>query len=467
MPPSRNPSDPVLRADGANDEDYAIAAADSALTPRTGRFDGAAWRRLRQRADSPVLRNTGWLLSERVLKTAVSALVSAWVARYLGPTSYASIAFAMACVFLVNPLAQLGLPGILLRDMAQEPDQAGRIAGSALALRLTSGLVCYLGLAVFLVATQGLSTSVIALLIGLQLIFQSSDILDLWFQSRLESRFGVKARVAVTLVVSALKVVLILLKAPLWAFAGAVSLEFLLNGMALAWFFRIHPASARLSVAWSRARALAREGIPYIVSGLSIAIYMRVDQILLHRFASAAELGRYAAVVPLSQAVQMIVTPLVTSLAPVVARAHGESEARMVSVTIRMFRTIGALSLAAAIGLALTAPLVVPLLLGPAYHSAIPVLQIYAFTNVPIALGMGGAVWLATMGGGSRVMINTLIGSAVSLAINLALIPRFGALGAAGAAVISQLLSACLLNFITCRPLFWLQFGIVPKRVSL
>ncbi|MFC0588684.1 flippase [Novosphingobium aquiterrae] len=408
--------------------------------------------------------NTGWLLGEKVWRALLAALVTAWVARYLGPTNYASIAYALAIVTFFGPVAQLGISNLIVRDLAREPGAAGEIIGTGVVLRMGAGLLGLVGAIAFLFATDPTATGrLVGALIAGQLVFQSAEVIDCWFQSRLESRYGVRLRLVVSLVMSALKVGLILAKMPLWTFALAISLEFGLTAAAIAAAYLWHGQSVGWRFSAHRARGLLHEGLPFMASALAIAIYMRFDQVLLRQIDGVEALGIFAAIVPLAQVWQIVPVSIVASLTPVIAREAEKGPEAYAQALRAMFLLLGALSLAIALLIAVAAGPAVNLLLGQAYAGAVPALRVYGFTNIPVALGLAWNVWATISGKGKLLLINTVAGSVVSLIANLALIPRYGVMGAAVAANLSYFTSALLINYVTCRDMFFLQLGIVRK----
>ena len=68
-----------------------------------------------------IIGNTGWLLADRVLRMGVGLFVGAWVARYLGPAQFGSLNFALSLVALLGPLTTLGLDGIVIREIVNDP----------------------------------------------------------------------------------------------------------------------------------------------------------------------------------------------------------------------------------------------------------------------------------------------------------------------------------------------------------
>src|SRR5580658_638643 len=79
-------------------------------------------------ADNPGIRtfvdNSGWLLLDKVLRILLGALVGAWVARYLGPSKFGELSYAVAFIAVFTAIAGLGADGITVRDLARDPRAA-------------------------------------------------------------------------------------------------------------------------------------------------------------------------------------------------------------------------------------------------------------------------------------------------------------------------------------------------------
>ena len=72
-------------------------------------------RELRNRPNlSKILVNISWLVFDKGIRLGVGLIVSLWVARYLGPTNYGLLNYALAIVALFAILVNLGLQNIIL-----------------------------------------------------------------------------------------------------------------------------------------------------------------------------------------------------------------------------------------------------------------------------------------------------------------------------------------------------------------
>ena len=85
--------------------------------------------------------NTSWMMVEKVVSMAVSLSVGVYVARYLGPTRYGLLSYSISFVALFSAIATLGLDGILVRNLVQEPEQREKLLGTAFILRIIGALL--------------------------------------------------------------------------------------------------------------------------------------------------------------------------------------------------------------------------------------------------------------------------------------------------------------------------------------
>ncbi len=297
------------------------------------------------------------------------------------------------------------------------------------------------------------------------LVFQAADTIDLWFQSQSQSRRTVIAKLVSLSLSSGAKIGLILVRAPLLAFAAVILLDVAISAIAISIAYRLHPTNGRWRVLSRKARDILRESWPYLLSGFSIIIYIRVDQIMLKQISGAGDLGIFAAAIGISQTWNIIPMTLATSFAPFVTRKRAESQSAYFDTLVTLFRSFGIIALLVSTTTALAAPLIIALLYGKSYAAASPVLMIHVFSNVFIYQGVAQQLWLINEGRARLSLVQTGAGGLISIAMNLALIPAFSAIGAAISALVSCFISSIGLNYFLARDLFWMQLGFRPSRL--
>jgi O-antigen/teichoic acid export membrane protein len=181
--------------------------------------------------------------------------------------------------------------------------------------------------------------------------------------------------------------------------------------------------------------ALLRESVGFGMrawgGGLSHFLNARTDQILTALIASEATLGIYAVAVNASEVLFYLPTAVAAALLPVVAREAGSHVAER---TLRVFRAVVLVTAVATALAAVVGPMLIPLVFGQAYRQSVgPFLWL-----LPSALGFAASVTFSTALVASDAPGLSSLGPAVSLisgiALDLVLIPSYGASGAAAAA---------------------------------
>ncbi|MCX8759117.1 flippase [Vibrio parahaemolyticus] len=403
--------------------------------------------------------NSGWLIFDKLIRLLLGLLVSAWVARYLGPSKFGELAYVLAYLAFFQTIALLGMDGIVVRDIAKDRSKAGEILGTACVLRLTVGAFCWIVAIVGMAWVNGLQSSsvYITALAGASLIFQPADTVDLWFQSQSQSRRTVIAKLIAYLISNGLKVILILNSAPLLAFALVMSLEALFAAVALVFAYRQYSCQQPWQLLSEKAKIMLKESWPFIISGLSVIVYMRIDQIMIKEMLGESDLGIYAAVLPLATLWTFIPMTLSVSLAPLVARTKQESQHAYWVCLSAIFRGFALLGWLICIPVFLLSGYVVDILFGPDYASGSEVLSIAVFVNLFINMGIAQSLWILNEGKSKLSLYKTTLGASVCLICNFFLIPEFGIVGAAISALIAQFSSTMLANAFLCRNIFILQ----------
>lgn len=423
---------------------------------------------LRRRLDGrpnliAMIENSGWLIFDKFVRMLLGLAVSVWVARYLGPAQFGELAYALAYIALFQAVATLGLDGIVVRDIARDKSAAGTVLGTAFSLRLAAGILCWLSAVGSMALINGLNSRSVMLvaLAGGALVFQAADTVDLWFQSQSQSRRTVLPKLAAYLVSNGIKVLLILGQAPIWTFAAVIGLEALIAAFGMIYSYRIYPCQQHWDSVSRMGGQLLKEGWPFILSGMSIMVYMRIDQIMIKEMLGEHELGIYAAILPIATVWQFIPMTLASSLAPFVARKKAEGEAGYWQMLEMIFQCFALLGWIVCIPIILLSPNLVSVLFGGRYISGAGILAIYVLTNLFINMAIAQGLWMLNEHRSRLWLYKTFLGSAISVAGNLLLIPYLGLTGAASVAVFSQFFAGVLTNLFFAPRIFRLQISSI------
>jgi PST family polysaccharide transporter len=398
-----------------------------------------------------IIANTGWLFVDKILRMGVGLFVGVWVIRYLGPDRYGALNFALAFVALFSVLATLGLDGIVVRDIVHDPSGRNETLASAFVLKLLGGCAT-LSLSIVIIALLRPKESLYWWLVGIAAtgtVFQSTDVIDYWYQAEVRSKYTVYARNAAFLVVALAKILLIILKAPLVAFACAALSETILVSVGLLWISRSQGHSLKPYLAtFSRAKSLLRQSWPLFVSSIFVIILMRTDQVMLGQMRGDKEVGIFSAALALSEIWYFVPMAITTSVFPAMVNAWKKDEKLFYQRLRELYLVMVWLSLAVAIALTLFSGEIVARLYGKEYQPAATVLSIHCWAGVFIFLGLASNMWYLMKELNHYTLYRCLLGAVVNVGLNFRLIPEYGAVGAAMSTLLAQAAASYLFDLI-------------------
>lgn len=182
----------------------------------------------------------------------------------------------------------------------------------------------------------------------------------------------------------------------------------------------------RTEIAWS----LLTFGLPLVLNFVSFWVLQLSDRYLLSLFGSLAETARYAVAYTLGSAINIIVMTPFTLAWPtaVFTIAKREDAAQVFRIVFRWFCMF---LLFAAFGLSLVGKVLLVLLFPVTYHSGSLIIPIVA-----VSIAFYGAYYVFMVGANITRKtwlgaVFTTVAALVNVALNLILIPLFGAMGAA------------------------------------
>ncbi len=419
-----------------------------------------------------LLANTGWLVGDRLVRIGVGVIVSALVARYLGPTQYGMYSYAGALVALFSAVATLGLDSIVIRDLVRHPDVKGETLGTAFTLRLIGAIVMIASAiaAISILSPQDDTTHWLVAIIAAASLFQSSDVVDFWFQSRVKSKYTVLARNAAFLLLAATKIGLIELRAPLVAFALAVLAEAAVAAFGLILAYAVDRQSLR---AWRfnmpRARELLWDSWPLMLSSAAILVYMKINQVLLGHLAGNEAVGIYAAATRIAEVWFFLPSVIVSTVFPSILGAKRADQGLYQQRVQQLFNVMVWLGYLVAISITTFSNMIVSVLYGSRFSEAAPVVSVLAWTAPFVCLGVATQSWIVAEGMMRFSLATTVFGAAASVVLNLLLIPISGPIGAAIATLCSQIISVTLstLFYTRTRKIFHMQLSSLLLYRSL
>lgn len=395
--------------------------------------------------------NTSWMFAEQVLRIVAALFVGIYVARYLGPKQFGLYSYAAAFVALFGAVAGMGLSGIVVRDLVNHPENRDIYLGTAFWLKLAGALLT-LGLLVVAVQFTGnnATTNLYIFIIASGLIFQSCDVVDFYFQSKVLSKYVSICRLVQLTLSSALKLFFIFIQADLFWFVLVSLIDQMSLALALtiAWWRQMNGSFfARFDL--SIAKAMLRSSWPLILSGVAVTLYMRIDQIMIKEMLGEREVGLYSAAVRLSEAWYFVPVVITASLFPAILNAKNIS-LELYNIRLqRLYTFLMWIALAVAVPMTFISDWLVTLLYGDAFEESGKVLMISIWGGVFASFGVASGSWFTCENLQHYALYRTIAGAAINVGLNLILIPNYGLAGAAISTIVAQAMATLFFDAFT------------------
>lgn len=426
---------------------------------------------MNQSSTKGILQNLGWLSGEQTFKMIIALPVSILVARYLGPDNVGILGYAVAMVGLFMPLAMTGLSGIVVRDLVKESSSTEETLGSAFIVQLCGSIVVMilaLGVTVILQPNQWVTQLIVVIMAGKN-IFTAFNVIDYWFQSKVQSKQVSSYRMIATLIVAGSKLILIWIQASLLLFALVFIVESVIIALFLSLAYRKHVGSLR---AWkaskARVKELLYESWPLTISGLAIMVQAYVDQVMLGQMLGNNSVGQYSVAIKLIGFVAFLPTIMQRSWAPSVAQAKREGQDAYLLRLSQLYQLMFGIFLLQGIPMFFLASPIVSVLYGAPFDEAGALLSLLAIRLLFANYGLARNVYITNESMFVHSLLSAIAGSVVNVAANYLLIPIWGARGAIIATIISFTITVFVMDmlFAKTRENFFLMIRSPKLAIS-
>lgn len=387
-------------------------------------------------------KNTSWLFGEKILRITLGVFIGVWVARYLGPERFGVYAYAGSFVALFTAIASFGLDGIVVREIVKNENLENKLLATSFWLKLMGAFAVLLILSIVVNFTKNdNSTNTLIFIIASASFFQSFNVIDFYFRSKVLSRYVVYANFITLFISSILKIVLITINAPLIAFAWVVLFDSFILAFGFIYFFvKKKPSFKIKEIKFSRviAVSLLKDSWPLILSGIVVSIYMKIDQVMIKEMLNSESVGQYAAAVRLSEGWYFIPVVLTSSLFPAIINAKTNNKELYLVRLQRLYDLMVWMAIGVAIPMTFLSDWIVYLLYGPKFNEAGSVLMLHIWAGIFVALGVARSKWILAENLQNYTPIYLGFGLVINLLLNYYLINLYGINGAAWSTLISQ-----------------------------
>ncbi len=400
-----------------------------------------------------VVKNAGWIIGGKVTNKLLAFVVGIFAARYLGPSNYGLINYAAAYATFFASLCTLGINSVIVKNFVDHPQQEGETIGTTLVLRALSSLLSALTIVgiVSIVDRGERLTVVVVALYSVGLVFQVFDTLNYWFQARLQSKYSALAELISYAAMSVYKIVLLVRGKSVEWFAVASALEYtVLAVLLLAAYFK--NGGTKFSCSIAKAKELLKSSGSFIIAGLMISVYACTDKLMLKQMLGPDAVGHYALAVSVSTAWAFVLSAVIDSIYPEIVQSFQTDRLRYERKNRQLYAIVFYVSVLVSALICVIARPFVAIIYGETYLPAVAPLRIVVWYTAFSYLGVARNAWIVCENRQKYLKYLYVSAAVLNVLLNLVLIPRSGASGAAAASLITQIATTVVLPALI-RPL--------------
>lgn len=389
------------------------------------------------------IKNTIWLSVGEMGTRIIKLILFIYAARILSVSEWGAFSYAFALIGVFAVFSDIGLNSILIREVARKSEKIPTLISSGFFLKIGLSLISSICLILFTLITGKDSVKELAVVLALLLFIDSIK----EFGFSLNRATEKMEKEAIIKIVSASILILAsglaLHYSPTarslttgYIFGSAIGSTLL--------FISIKKLLTHISFSIKKEDMLSllKESLPLGIVAIFSTITISTDTIILGFFKDITEVGYYTAAQKPFQV--LLVLPYLISVAtlPILSRV-AQTDAKRFTLLLKKITSISAVVVAIpAVIFIVFAPIIITQLFGTTYTTAIPLLQIIAFSAVAIIPSVFFSNALIAKGK-QKLLITFFIGSSIiNLSLSFILIPLYGMYGAAITYTATQMLTS-------------------------
>lgn len=413
------------------------------------------FKNLKKILSNRFLQNTGWMAFAQIYQMVISLFIGVISARYLGPTNYGTINYAASYISFFTIFCALGLEGIVVKEMISKREQEEIILGSGIAMRLIAGVLSMIAVCV-IVYFLNPNDSVLLTVTFLQSIilpFNAFHLIDMWYQSKLNSKVSTIIRCISYTLMSLYKIYLLITGKSVEWFAFSTSLDSLLIALMFMLMYKKN-GIRKLKFDYNTSKELLLQSYHLIISTMMAVLYSQMDRVMIGKMMTQTDVGFYTAAATICNMWVFIPQAFANSARPVIMELKDKDSnmyIRRLKQLMGFIFWIGALF---SIVFTVMADFIIHVLYGDAYTMAKGPLIILIWSTVFSSLSYPRSIWMICENKQNYTKYILIWGVILNLILNYYGIKYLGIIGAAIATLFTEIMT-CIIS-----PMFYKEMRI-------
>ena len=400
---------------------------------------------------SSIKKNLSLQTIYQILSACMPLITAPYLARKLGVDQLGIFSYTSSIVAYFTLFAMLGTINYGTRcisSVKNDRNKRNEVFSSILILQIVVTIASIIAYVVYLLFFCK-ENELIAVLQGIALISCLADISWLFFGVE-DFQITVTRSIIIKLATVALILLLVKTQDDLWLYTLIMLGGTLLSNLIL--FLYVPRYASFIKVPVRKIKEHIIPNLVLFVPLLAMSVYHTMDKTMLGALSTYEQSGFYYNSDKIVQIPLLVINGIGTVMLPRMSSLLSEKKQKEADkLFVTTLEGVAAVSIAIACGIAAISNEFVPFFFGPGYDSCIAITIVFS----PVLLIKGFSVivrtqYLIPMEMEKEFTKSVIGGAVVNLIMNFILIPQYGAMGAAIATVIAELV-ACILQFFSIR----------------
>lgn len=398
------------------------------------------------------INNTRWMIISSLSQMVLSFFIGIITARYLGPNNYGIINYVSAFMSMAIPVVQLGLYGIVIKELTLQPEKHGEIIGSAIFMRFITGILSTIFIITIIsfVSKSNLDSTLfkVSILQSISLLLYGYEIIVYWYQSQLMSKYTAVIEVIAYIVTSIFKIILLINQMNVVWFAFSFSLDLIVYSLMIGILYW-KMGFQRLSVSITLCKQMFQKSKFLLLSVLIGSIYGQIDKVILKHYLDNTAVGLYSAAITVSTIWGFIPGAVIDSARPKIMEYVEVDKNIYIDRLKKLIAFCIWIGIIVVLLIILFAKMIINVLYGPDYIEIVNTLRIYSISIIFPYLGVIRTIWLICENKQKYEVYLAIYSTIISIFTYLIFIPYYGIEGAAIAKLITNIsVNVIILFFI-------------------
>jgi len=394
-----------------------------------------------------VAKNSLMQVSSTIVTKTLSLIFIIFVARYLGDIGFGKYSFVFAFLSFFTVFTTFGMNSLIIREVAKDKSKSSAFLVNSAVLKSFLSLASWSVIIILIaILKKGPEINLGIIIIGLSLLPNSIvSSFKAVFSAYEKMEYNTLIDILFRTIIVGLGLSIIFYNLGLIPLFSVSLFTSILIFFVSIYIYNNKIGKIKIEIDYNICRYLLKTSYAFALTGVFVAIYHRIDTVMLSIMKGDATVGWYSAAYGLTESFLFIPAAISLAVFPVLSRLYAESRESFNLVYRNSFKLLLLFALPVGMGVTILAERIIPLIYKPEFNNSIIALRVLIWAAAFIFLNtiMSSMLYSANK---QKVVAMITAGLVIlNIGLNYLFIPRYSYVGASWTTVVTEMLA-----FIYC-----------------